>query len=102
MAVLYVAEYSDLGRSEPGMIQAAQSPVVTRQVLAIGAGSVQSAAFNASTRYIRVHTDAICAIAIDFNPTAANSGTQTERLAADQTEYFGVKAGMKIAVIQNT
>ena len=61
--------------------------------------SAQSSAFNAATRFIRVHTDAICSILIGSNPTAT---TAKKRLAADQTEYFAVNSGDKIAAITNT
>lgn len=98
MAVLYVGEYTALATrvSEAPFVQA---PPVAEQTVAIGAGSVQSSAFNAATRIIRVHTDAICSILIGANPTAtATKG----RMAAGSTEYFGVTPGDKIAVITNT
>lgn len=98
MAVLYIAEYAELARAEPGMGQIAQAPPVAEQTVAIGAGSVSSLAFNASTRFIRLSTDAICSISIDFNPTAT---TVKGRMPADAVEYFGVKPGMKTAVISN-
>lgn len=102
MAKVYITEYTKIGAGfgfgtgqalvqEPGHV--IQTPV------AIGGASVQSAAFNADTRIIRVHTDAVCSIAFGTNPTAtANS----MRLAGNQTEYFAVRAGDKLAVITNT
>lgn len=95
MAKVYISEYEDNGRSigaqEPSLVE--QTPV------AIGGTSAQSAAFAATTRIVRIHTDAICSIAFGSNPTAtANS----KRLAAGQTEYFGVQGGHKVAVITNT
>jgi len=74
-------------------------PTIATQIVAIGAGSVQSSAFNAITKIIGVHTDAICSIEIGADPTAtANS----RRLAAGSTEYFEIIPGHKIAVITNT
>lgn len=101
MATLYVTEYSDMGVSLAGRtpLQIAQAPGLAQNNVVIGAGSLQSSAFNTSTRYIRVHTDAICSVAISSNPTAT---TASKRMAADQTEYWGVVAGHKIAVIANT
>jgi len=52
--------------------------------VAIGAGSVQSSAFNAKTRFVRLHADAICSIEFGTNPTAAAT---TARMAAGQTEF---------------
>lgn len=93
MATVYVSEYGDIRAN------AAFEPRVADQTVAIGAGSAQSAAFNAATRFIRVHTDAICSIDIGANPTATATKS---RLAAGQTEYFYVYPGHKIAVITNT
>ena len=104
MAVCYISEYDKLARDEQGYLMAAGlEPSLAEQQVAIGAGSTQSSAFNASTRIVRVHTDAICHIAIGTNPTAS---TATKRLAANQTEFFGVQAhgagSQKIAVIEGS
>jgi len=102
MAKLYVAEYSGMAKAwaEPVPIAAPQEPSITDQTpVVIGAGSLQSAAFNGATRVIRVHTDAICSIAIGADPTAT---ADNKRMPAGATEYFGVTPGHKIAVITNT
>lgn len=101
MSVLYVTEYSDMAQTVRGGAEIAQSPALATQTVAIGGTSTQSNAFNAATTFIRVHTDAICSIAIATNPTATAT---SKRMAADQTEYFGVPVGLsyKIAVITNT
>lgn len=99
MAVLYIAEfagtYADHGRGG----SAAFAPPVTEQTVAIGAGSVASAAFNTGTSLIRVHSDVICSIKIGAAPTASAT---TSRMAAGQTEYYAVRPGDKIAVITNS
>lgn len=99
MAVLYIAEfagtYADHGRGG----SAAFAPPVTEQTVAIGGGSLSSAAFNAGTTLIRVHSDVISSIKIGSAPTATLT---TSRLAAGQTEYYAVRPGDKIAVIANT
>ena len=105
MAFLYVDEFSALGdmnlttapyRRLNGEVP--QIPELATQQLSIGVGSVQSAAFNASTVLVRIHADAICCIAWGTNPTAINTSF---RVAANQTEYFAVPAGQayKVAVI---
>ena len=97
MAILYIAEYSSSGRGQRGDIQVADEQfLLAEQTVVVGAGSLQSSAFNAATQFIRVHTDTACHILTGSNPTAT---TAKKRLAADQTEYFGVKGGHKIAVI---
>lgn len=99
MAKLYVAECHSIGGSGGFAVAAPQMPPVAEQTVSIGGTSTQSNAFNDSTRYVRVHTDAICSIAFGPDPTAtANSA----RLAAGQTECFSVAPGHKIAVISNS
>jgi len=101
MALLYVTEFSSLTpTTEGGAAQVARAPVVVDQSpVTIAGGSLQSAAFNAETKYVRLHCDAICSIAFGSNPTATAANM---RMAAGQTEYFGVQPGMKVAVITNT
>lgn len=104
MASLYVEEYNGVGAGAsivgPALAgaQAAQEPSVTSQLLTISASSTAGAAFNAKTNLIRVHCDAICSIAIGKTPTAVATA---KRMAANQTEYFGVRPGDTIAVITN-
>lgn len=94
---LVVTEYSELAADAKGQrIVAGQEPSVTVQEVAIGAGSVASAAFGDATRFVRVHTDANCRIAFAAAPVAVAAGT---RMAAGSTEYFGVKPGHKVAAI---
>lgn len=101
MAVLYLSEYVMVGAIGLGGNAApvAYEPSNAEQTVAIAVGSTQSSAFKANTNFIRVHVDAICSIAIGANPTATAT---VKRLAANQTEYFAVPNGYKIAVIQNT
>lgn len=101
MAKLYITEYSVLPRDEKGIsVPVPQEPCLVEQTpVVIGGGSLQSAAFNASTKFIRLHTDAICSIAFGTNPTAS---ANSQRLRADATEFYGVRGGDKVAVITNT
>lgn len=99
MAVLYISEYADLPLHNGQLIAAGNEPSLAEQTVAIGAGSVQSAAFNAKTKFVRLHTDAICSVKFGSNPTATAT---TPRLAANSTEFFGVAPGHKVAVITNT
>lgn len=99
MTTLYIAEYERLAQAPEMTPQVAAEPPLAEQTVAIGGGSVQSAAFAARTRYVRIHTDSICSIAFGANPTATATN---KRMAADQTEYFGVTPTQKVAVITNT
>lgn len=78
-------------------IQVAKLPAVTKQAVAIGAGSVQSTAFSGDTSLIRLHPEANCTIKIGANPSAAAGDEVT--LVSDQIEYFEVTPGQKLAVI---
>lgn len=98
MSNLYISELNRRAHSDDasGTLSAAQLPVITNQVLTVGASSTQSAALSAETRFVRLHASVACHIAVGENPTATTSSL---RLAADATEYFGVAPGTKIAVI---
>lgn len=77
--------------------QAVNTPANANQTVAIGGASTQSAAFTTGSRIVRIHTDVACHLEIGgTNPVAT---TSSMRLAADQTEYFVVAAGQKLAVI---
>ena len=103
MAVVYIAEYIDLPIGLPNQRgQMVMEPPLAEQTIAIGGTSTACTnPFNATTKMVRIHTDAICSIAFGVAPTAT---TSTKRLAANQTEYFGVPKGQnyKVAVITNT
>jgi hypothetical protein len=100
MATIYVTEFTSLGHAQGGEPQIAARPAVQRQSMAITAGSTTlPLVFTAQTKFIRVHCDAICSIAISKTPTAAIT---SDRMSADSTEYYGVEPGDNLAVITNT
>lgn len=102
MAVLDISEYAELACDVNGhMIEAGLEPALTVQQVTVDVSSAQSAQFNAKTRVVRVHTDVPCRILFGADPTVTeNNG---KRLAAGQTEYFGVNGQpMKVAVIQTS
>lgn len=99
MATLYVSEFSRLANIAGKLTGVALTAPVAEQTVAIDVGSTQSAAFNAATKVIRVHADAVCSISVGSDPTATAS---LMRLAQNQTEYFGVSPGHKIAAITNS
>lgn len=101
MAVVYITEFSGTGTASQELVPAAKLPIVASQTVAIGAGSVQSAALNANTTLVRINVDAPCSIAIGANPTATATSM---RMSGGATEYFVVdpSSALKIAVITNT
>jgi hypothetical protein len=99
MPKLFISEYDRMPSDPRGLVPTGSEPAVATQAVAIGGASEQSAAFNARTKFIRLHTDAICSVKFGANPTATADDL---RMAANQTEFFGVVAGDKVAVITNT
>lgn len=96
---LYIAEFAEMQVYNGNLVPMAYAPPLAEQTVAIGGTSTQSAVFNAKTKSIRVHTDAICSIAVGTSPTATAT---TMRMVAGQTEYFAVTPGHRLAVITNT
>lgn len=107
MATLYVTEFKQLGPTgasswgAQGNAPFVSQPPLAEQTVAIGATSAASGAFDAATSFVRIHTDAICSVEINADPTATATKA---RMAAGQTEYFSIPAGngFKVAVITNT
>jgi hypothetical protein len=99
MAVLYITEFNAIGGSGNFPVAGAYQPPVAEQTVAVSGSSTQSAAFNVNTLFVRLHTDAICSIEFGASPTASLT---TARMAANQTEYFNVVPGQKVAVIANS
>lgn len=100
MATLYITELDDLPVDNMGRpIAAPKMPPVAEQTKAIGGASAASNAFTTRTRFIQLHTDAICSVAFGDAPVAT---TSNQRLAAGETRFYGVVPGQKVAVISNT
>jgi hypothetical protein len=53
-----------------------------------------AAAFNAQTKYIRIHCDAACSIRVNATAT-----TSYMRIPLDGIEYFGVQGGDVLSII---
>lgn len=101
MSVCYISEYAHLGADGRTLwLNSPLEPPIAEQTVAIGA-EAKSAAFNASTKFVRVHVDAVCSILFGTAPTAT---TSKKRMAANTTEYFAVPMGQsyKLSVITNT
>lgn len=98
MAILGITEYDKIPMDVNGrLIPTGNDARAAYQELAVGAGSVQSVALSAATRFVRLHTDVPCRVEFGPNPTAVVGSSP--RMAGNTTEYYGVTAGNKIAVI---
>jgi hypothetical protein len=98
MSNLIVTEYDGVVQSAGDAAVQVPGNIVASQAIAIGAGSAQSAAFNARTRFVLMFAEAKCCVAFGSSPTA----TATAQLAigAEQIAYQSVTPGHKLAVIQ--
>jgi len=104
MSTLYIAEVAKLGIDSQGAsIIAPQMPPLAEQTVNIGGSTTPSAAFGGHTRFVQVHTDAICSIAFSPTPGATPvATTSNQRLAANETRFYAVNPGDKLAVITNS
>lgn len=96
MAILSIREYEHLALLAGGGIPVGQEPRIAAHSVAIGGASQQSAAFGERAKFVRLFCDVACSVEFGSNPTATAT---TCPMAAGQTEYFGVAAGTKVAVI---
>lgn len=71
-------------------------PPTASENVTVSATSSQGSVFLPATRLVRLHAVVACRVAFGVNPTASASSM---RLAAGQTEYFGVTPGQRVAVI---
>ena len=91
-----IASAAGIGHAQESAQIPMYPPVATQSPISISGTSQQSAAINASTRFVLIETDGACHFAVGENPTAT---TNNERMAADASRYIGVTPGHKIAVI---
>jgi hypothetical protein len=97
VATLYIDEYPQVPSWVPVTLVPGDPLAV--QSISIGASSVQSAPFNPFTRMVLIATDTACSIAFGPNPTA---DPLYRRMAANETRFYAVNQGERVAVIVNT
>ena len=99
MASLYISEYTATSTNSGQGVPVMQEPGTDQSPVSISGSHAESAAFGTNTRWVRVHTDAICSVKFGSAPVAT---ANNKRMIAGQTEYWAVFAGDKISVITNT
>lgn len=95
MAFLYISEYGGARQVEGGLAQIAEEPGIDQTPVSFTT-TTQSAAFAATTKMVRVLSDADCHIAFGKSPVAT---TNSKKVIANSVEYFGVKADDKVAAV---
>jgi hypothetical protein len=98
VSLLYIEEFSTNAKGFSGPLQVPEQPADATQVVDFSLGVAQSAQFNASTMFVRIHTDVVCSRLFGSNPTAT---TVSPRMGAGDTEYHGVTPGLRVSVIAN-
>jgi hypothetical protein len=97
---VYVTEYKALARDGFNFHMAAGvEPNVAEQVRTVSGASAQTAAFNAQTAFVMVHTTEIVCLKFGADPTAV---TTSHRMGAGETRFYGVTPGHKLAAIVGT
>lgn len=98
MPKLWITEYAAAGSDAMGtpLAIARHPPVAVQTPVDFTGTSTQSAAFAATTRFVRLRSDATCHFVVGVNPTATTNSTPID---ANSAEYFEVPAGQKLAVI---
>lgn len=99
MSELVITEYENLGRDLSGvLIPVGEEPALTTQLVSFTSSSIQSVAFNAKTRFVRVIADVDTRLLFGTNPTAIQTNLH---LPSGIAEYFGIQVGRshKVAAI---
>lgn len=96
---LYISEFADSGNARSGaQMQMGVQPAIRIQRLDYSGGaSLQSELFHENTRFVRIHATTNCHV--DFGPDPV--ATYNHMFApAGITEYFGVRPGIRLAVLK--
>lgn len=91
----YVTEYGGVANG----LSVGQGPAINTQVIDFSGGAAATTAFTENTRFVRVYVDSYCSVAEGTSPVATTSSKQ---MAADSSEYWGVRPGDKLSFIINS
>lgn len=92
MTTAHISEYAAMTQQTGFGLGTGEEPALAEYDIDYSGGEAHGAAFNASTRFVRVFVDSAAKIKIGVTATAANTSTGGKSMAANQTEYFGVSA----------
>lgn len=104
MSTLYITEFQYLPQlnSNDVVIPAPFAPGLAEQRISLTGASAASAAFNANTVLVMVHADDICSLAWSTDSSSPTAVITAQRMAANETRFYGVRGGGKVAAILNT
>ena len=100
MALLDVTEYQFLAQdtNKRPLLVGAYPPAAQQQVAVGGVSTATTNALSNDTRFVRLHTDTTCRIAIGSRGATTATAT-SPRMVANTTEFFSVPPGGDVAVI---
>lgn len=99
---LDITEYTDLASDARGnVVPTGLEPSRLVQQVQVGIGSVQSQPLSDVTRFVRLHSDVTCRVAFGPPGSSPVAGPESQRLVGGASEFFGVRPGSVIAVIQS-
>ncbi len=96
---LYISECKNLPVIGTTVAVFASQPCTDQSVVDYSGGAASSAAFAASTRYVRVVSDSDCSLLFGASPQTA--AATNAYLPAKTIEYFGVVPGQIVSVHAN-
>lgn len=96
---LYIAEFADSGNARSGaQMQMGVQPAIRIQRLDYAGGtSLQSEMFHENTRFVRIYPTTACHLDFGPDPEATHNHMF---LPAGAVEYFGVRQGIRLAVLK--
>ena len=103
MGIAYITEFADVAVLQGNRVAMAMQPPIAEQAITFTSTAGTSAAFNATTKLVRICVDSIASILFSTAGTAAVLSTNA-RMSAGQTEYFGVPQGQgfKVSIVVTT
>jgi hypothetical protein len=100
MSTMYIEEFAEADRLANGLFP--RAPAIAVQHISFTGTPGVSAAFNAETKYVRIHCDGIASLLFSTAGTAA--AVTDPRVAASVDQFRSVRpnTGMKVSAITNT
>lgn len=97
-----VTEYSDLVSTVRGAAQVPVDPPLAVQILALGASHIESAAFNAATKFVRIAVSGVDARIVNNTAAPVADAAASERWIVGTTEFRSATPGNKLSIIAAT
>ncbi len=102
MARLFITEFGKMPILANSAPQCPFAPGVAEQLVTFSGSSTASLTFSETTSFVMVNTDTTCSLAWSVTSDDPTAVTSSQRVSANETRFYGVRAGGKLAVIQNT